>query len=83
MWIFSIGLFFFIIRWLQINPFSFGNRIWLYLTLLAAIVALTLMALQIRYESTTLAEEHKATQAARAKGIHGRRPPRRSRNKLR
>ncbi|HYH12975.1 MAG TPA: hypothetical protein VD789_11520 [Thermomicrobiales bacterium] len=83
MWIFSIGMFFFIIRWLQINPFTFGNRIWLYLTALAAIIAVMLMVVQIRYEAAVLAEEHKATQQARAKGIHGRRPPRRSRNKLR
>ena len=29
--IFSTGLFFFLIRILQINPFTFGYRIWLYL----------------------------------------------------
>lgn len=82
-WIFSIGMFFFIIRWLQINPFTFGNRIWLYLTALAALIALALMAVQIRYESSAIAAEQSAVQAAREKGIHGRRPPRRSRNKRR
>lgn len=33
--IFGLGLFFFLIRWLQINPFGFGRRYWLWLTLLA------------------------------------------------
>ncbi len=33
--LFSTGLFFFVIRILQINPFTFGQRIWLYLSLLS------------------------------------------------
>ena len=37
--IFSAGLFFFLIRLLQINPFEFGKRIWLYLSLLSLIAA--------------------------------------------
>lgn len=32
--LFGFGLFFFAIRWLQINPLSFGTRIWLWLCLL-------------------------------------------------
>lgn len=83
LWIFSLGIFFFIIRWLQINPFSFGERIWLYLILLVAVFALALMVMQIRFESNILSHEQSAKQAAIAKGIHGRRPPRRSRNKKR
>ena len=35
--IFGLGLFFFLIRWLQINPFGFGRRYWLWLTLLALV----------------------------------------------
>jgi hypothetical protein len=35
--LFSIGLFFFLIRILQINPFTFGQRIWLYLSLLSLV----------------------------------------------
>jgi len=31
--LFSAGLFFFLIRWLQINPFTFGMRIWLWICL--------------------------------------------------
>jgi hypothetical protein len=33
--LFAVGLFFFLIRILQINPFTFGRRIWLYLCLVA------------------------------------------------
>lgn len=36
--IFGLGLFFFLIRWLQINPFGFGRRYWLWLTLVALVV---------------------------------------------
>jgi hypothetical protein len=36
--LFSAGLFFFLIRVLQINPFEFGKRIWLYLSLLSLAV---------------------------------------------
>ena len=39
-WITGIGLFFFLIRVLQINPLTFGMRIWLWLSLLALIVAI-------------------------------------------
>jgi FtsH-binding integral membrane protein len=33
--LFAVGLFFFLIRILQINPFTFGMRIWLFLCLIA------------------------------------------------
>lgn len=36
--IFGVGIFFFLIRWLQINPFGFARRYWLWLTLVALIV---------------------------------------------
>jgi hypothetical protein len=35
--IFTLGLFVFLIRWLQINPFDLGMRIWLWLSLVALI----------------------------------------------
>lgn len=41
--IFGLGLFFFLIRWLQINPFGFARRYWLWLSLLA-LVALAVYA---------------------------------------
>ena len=37
MTVFGIGLFFFAIRVLQINPFGFGMRLWLWLSLVAAV----------------------------------------------
>lgn len=47
-WVFGIGLFFLLIRLLQINPFTFGNRIWMYLCLLALIILLAYFALGYR-----------------------------------
>ncbi len=80
MWIASLGFFFFVVRWLQINPFTFGERIWLFLMFLTLLVALIVFVLQVRFESMALAHEHASAQHARARGVHGRRPPRRSRN---
>ena len=37
--LFTLGLFFFLIRWLQINPFDLGMRIWLWLSV-AGLIAL-------------------------------------------
>ncbi len=37
MWVFGAGLFFFLIRLLQINPMSLGEPIWMWLSLLAVI----------------------------------------------
>lgn len=47
--VFSIGLFFFLIRVLQINPLSFGMRLWLWLSLLA----FALMLLYFAYDART------------------------------
>ncbi len=83
MWIAIVGYFFFIIRWLQINPFTFGNRIWLFLVLIALILAAVLMWLQVRSEAPVLNRQRRVQQEAVAKGIHSRRPPRVSRNRRR
>ena len=83
MWIAVVGYFFFIVRWLQINPFNFGNRIWLFLVLLALIVSAVLIWLQIRAEAPQLDRARREHQDAIAKGIHTRRPPRMSRNRRR
>jgi drug/metabolite transporter (DMT)-like permease len=48
LWVFGAGLFFFLVRLLQINPFTFGERIWLYLCLLAFLVMMTVFALRFR-----------------------------------
>ncbi|HEY8447404.1 MAG TPA: hypothetical protein VIL01_09875 [Thermomicrobiales bacterium] len=46
--LFGIGLFFFGIRWLQINPLTFGMRIWLWLCWLALIIFGAYVAWYIR-----------------------------------
>lgn len=43
MWVFGVGLFFFLIRLLQINPFSFGEPIWMWLSLLAVVALLVMI----------------------------------------
>lgn len=83
LWIGSLGIFFFLVGWLQINPFALGERIWLYLTLLAAIVAVVLLLLEIRAESRVLTQERRAYQDAVTRGVHMRRPPKLSRTRKR
>lgn len=83
MWIFVIGFFFFAIRWLQINPFGFGQRIWMYLSALAVVVGGLLMISQIRISSPRLSTEVAQAQIAHSRGVAGRRPPKRSRRRKR
>lgn len=45
MWVFGIGLFFFLIRLLQINPFTFGEPIWMWLSLLAVVALLVMIGM--------------------------------------
>jgi hypothetical protein len=56
-WITGIGLFFFLIRVLQINPLNFGMRIWLWLTLLALIGVVGWIATQAGAARRTEAPE--------------------------
>ena len=44
----TLGLFFFGVRLLQIDPFTFGRRIWLYIALLGLIAVLAYAAIDIR-----------------------------------
>lgn len=62
--VFGIGLFFFAIRVLQINPFTFGMRIWLYLSLLAVIAMLAAFAY---YRRTVLPHELRAYEQRKLK----------------
>src|SRR5262249_25448606 len=59
MTVFGLGLFFFAIRWLQIDPLSFGMRIWLWLSWLALLVLAGLVAYDVRtnYGEAKLAYE--------------------------
>jgi hypothetical protein len=38
--VFGLGIFFFAIRWLQINPLNLGMRIWLWLSVIAVVALL-------------------------------------------
>ncbi len=63
--LFSVGIFFFLIRVLQINPFTFGMRIWLFLCLIALAVfcvILVLDYLRIAPEVRKQAQERKQMQ---------------------
>lgn len=48
LWVFGTGLFFFLIRLLQINPFTFGERIWIYLCFLAFAIMAILFAVRFK-----------------------------------
>lgn len=57
LWIFGTGMFFFLVRMLQINPFTFGERIWMYLSFAAFLILFSIFA--IRFNSArkaTIAE---------------------------
>ncbi len=83
LWIGSLGIFFFVVGWLQINPFTLGTRFWIYLTALVGILAVVLIAIDIRVESRILSREHIEHREAVARGVHMRRPPKLSRTRKR
>lgn len=83
MWIGSFGIFFFVVGWLQINPFTLGERIWLYLTALSLMLAMVLIAVDVRHESQVLSRERSEYREAVARGVHMRRPPKLSRTRKR
>jgi amino acid transporter len=56
--IFSIGLFFFAIRILQINPFTFGMRIWLWLSMLALVGMVGYFAYYLRVKYPVMLREY-------------------------
>lgn len=90
--IFGVGLFFFAIRILQIDPFTFGMRIWLWLSLLALLGLAAASAYYItakypgelqEYEARKVRSQYLRPQAPGARTKHanaipmGRRPVRR------
>lgn len=72
--IFGLGLFFFLIRWLQINPFGMARRYWLWLTLLALVVLIGYAIWDYREHYTELKahydEQQRRRQFSKASG-HG------------
>jgi uncharacterized membrane protein len=62
--VFGAGLFFFGMRILQINPFGFGMRIWLWISLLAVVVMVGYFAYYFR---TAYQEQLKAWQERQVK----------------
>src|SRR5680860_518169 len=55
--VFTLGLFFFLIRWLQINPFDLGMRLWMWLSVLGllALVGYMLYDYKAHYASAKAA----------------------------
>lgn len=55
--VFGAGLFFFVVRAIQINPFTFAMRFWMWVTVLGLVALMALVALdfQRRYVSTLAA----------------------------
>lgn len=66
MWVFGIGLFFFLIRLLQINPFSFGEPIWMWLSILAVVVMCVFIG--TRWQDARQSSEKSATPTVDARG---------------
>jgi hypothetical protein len=82
MWIFGAGLFFFLIRLLQINPLTFGEPIWLWLSFLAALALLAWVGYAATRQPPLLTERghqgHVRQSAPRAQPV--RRPVRRDKS---
>jgi hypothetical protein len=73
LWIFGAGLFFFLVQLLQIDPFTFGRRIWMFLTLIAAIAFIAVVA----YRTWNRTKHRKSHELAVATGAIKRAPPQR------
>ena len=78
--VFGIGLFFFGIRVLQINPFGFGMRIWLWMSFLAAVLMTVYFVYYLRtvyrdelqeYEDRKLKKQYLSATAAAIGGRRG------------
>lgn len=61
--VFGLGIFFFVIRAVQINPFTFGERIWLWLCFLGVLAWLAVVAWDLRTNYPPLLAEHQAQQS--------------------
>lgn len=63
--IFGLGLFFFLIRWLQINPFGFARRYWLWLSLVALVVLVIYAIWDYKTHYETLKHQYEEQQLRR------------------
>ncbi len=57
--VFGLGLFFFAIRALQINPFGFGKRAWLWISILLALAWLAYIAIDLFRNYQTQLSQYK------------------------
>ncbi len=65
MWVFGVGLFFFLIRLLQIDPLTLGRPIWMWLSVLAVVVMIAWIA--VSWSSARKAAIEAAAQAAQVR----------------
>ncbi len=77
MWVFGIGLFFFLIRLLQINPLTLGEPIWMWLSILAVIVMAAIIGVNWKRGAKTGPETTRARAASPQVQPVNRRPVRR------
>jgi len=80
LWVFGTGTFFFLVRMLQINPFTFGERIWMYLCFTAFLILFSIFAIRFNAARKATIAERRAIasnrrHAARANPV--KRPVRR------
>ena len=81
LWICGAGLFFFLVQLLQIDPFTFGRRIWMFLTLIATFAFVVVIGYRWWQRSSELKSSVVATPAGAAiqRHVPQRRPVRRRR----
>jgi hypothetical protein len=82
-WIFGAGLFFFLVQLLQIDPFTFGRRIWMFLALITSLVFIGIVV----YRYVQRSQHRTAHEAAIASGaikraVPQRRPVKKRRRKV-
>ncbi len=79
MWVFGIGLFFFLIRLLQINPLTLGQPIWMWLSVLAVIVMAVLIGMNWKRSQALGPDRARGRTASPSVQAANRRPVRRDR----
>jgi hypothetical protein len=82
-WIFGAGLFFFLIQLLQIDPFTFGRRIWMFLALIASLIYIGLVVYRFMQRSKErIAHEAAIASGAIKRAVPQRRPVKKRRRKV-